>query len=144
MTMPRSLISSKRQTISYWFWPFRHDEDRSGITRLSYFPELLAKARAPSEAESTDDRHTEQVTAHVSDQVMQLLRASRGEQSRAELMEAIGLTHREHFRETYLLPALAAGYLEMTIPDKPKTSRQKYRLTLAGQTFLNTLPTEQP
>jgi ATP-dependent DNA helicase RecG len=148
MTMSKSLISSKRQTLSYWFWPFRHDEDRSGTTRLSYFPELLTKARAPSEDVSTDDRDTEQVTAHVAEhvteQVLQLLRASRGEQSRAELMEAVGLSHREHFRETYLNPALAAGYLEMTIPDKPKSSRQKYRLTTTGQTFLNTLPTEQP
>jgi hypothetical protein len=53
-------------------------------------------------------------------------------------MEAVGLTHREHFRESYLVPALSLGYLEMTIPDKPKSSRQKYRLTPAGTAFLQT------
>lgn len=98
-------------------------------------------------AEQVTGHATEQVTAHVAahvtEQVVQLLRACQGEQSRADLMEAVGLTHREHFRETYLVPALAVGYLEMTIPDKPKSSRQKYRLTIAGQTFLNKLPTEQ-
>jgi hypothetical protein len=62
----------------------------------------------------------------------------------AELIEAVGLTPREHFRVTYLIPSLAMSYLEMTIPDKPKSSRQKYRLTPTEQTFLNTLPTEQP
>jgi hypothetical protein len=55
----------------------------------------------------------------------------------------LGLVHREHFRESYLVPALAAGYLEMTIPDKPKSSRQKYRLTPAGHAFLKTLSTQQ-
>ena len=62
----------------------------------------------------------------------------------AELLEAVGLTPREHFRVTYLIPSLAMSYLEMTIPDKTKSSRQKYRLTPSEQTFLNTLPTEQP
>lgn len=103
---------------------------------------------APHLAASTDKEGTEHVTAHVAEhvteQVLQLLRACQGEQSRAELMDAVGLTHREHFREAYLVPALAVGYLEMTIPDKPRSSRQKYRLTPAGHTFLNTFPTEQP
>jgi ATP-dependent DNA helicase RecG len=76
--------------------------------------------------------------------VVQLLLACQGEQSLAELMEAVGLTHREQLLETYLIPALAVGYLEMTIPDKPKISHLKYRLTTSGQAFLNTLPTEQP
>ena len=66
---------------------------------------------------------TEQVTGQVSVQVVQVVLASQGEQSRAALMEAVGLSHREHFRESYLVPALAAGYLEMTIPDKPTSSR---------------------
>ena len=34
----------------------------------------------------------------------------------------MGLSHDEHFRQTYLLPALQSGLIEMTIPDKP-TSR---------------------
>jgi ATP-dependent DNA helicase RecG len=116
---------------------------------------LLAKARAPAEGATKGAGGTEQVTGHstgqvtahvaehVTEQVVQLLQACEGERSRAELMEAVGLIHREHFRETYLIPALADGYLEMTIPDKPKSSRQKYRLTPTGQTFLNKLSTEQ-
>jgi ATP-dependent DNA helicase RecG len=48
----------------------------------------------------------------------------------------LGFKHREHFRKTYLIPALNAGLIEMTIPDKPKSGLQKYRLTLAGEKVL--------
>lgn len=35
-----------------------------------------------------------------------------------------------------LTPALDAGLVEMTIPDKPRSSKQKYRLTEEGRRFL--------
>lgn len=45
----------------------------------------------------------------------------------AELMQRLGLRHRASFREHYLLPALAAGHLEMTDPGSPRSPAQKYR-----------------
>jgi ATP-dependent DNA helicase RecG len=33
----------------------------------------------------------------------------------------------------YLEPLLAAGWLQLTIPDKPRSSRQRYRTTDLGQ-----------
>ena len=131
-------------------------DDGERLRLAPHLAELLAKARAPAGEATKDAGGTEQVTGHVTEQVtahvvehvteqvVQLLRACEGEQSRAELMSALGLVHREHFRESHLVPALAAGYLEMTIPDKPKSSRQKYRLTPAGHAFLKTLSTQQP
>jgi ATP-dependent DNA helicase RecG len=56
---------------------------------------------------------------------------------RIELQEALGLRHEDYFREAYLVPALAAGLIEMTIPDKATSSKQKYRLTDKGKEFLN-------
>lgn len=82
---------------------------------------------------------TPQVTPHVapqvSPQVIGLLRQllGKGEMTRQELMDIAGLKDRKHFAEAYLQPALDAGLLEMTIPDKPQSSKQRYRLTAAGQ-----------
>ena len=54
-------------------------------------------------------------------------------------MRALGLSDRKNFRELYLRPAIAAGYIEMTIPDKPQSSKQRYRLTRLGSTAVATL-----
>jgi len=51
-------------------------------------------------------------------------------------MEAAGLRDREHFRSAYLEPLLDAGWIEMTIPDKPRSSKQRYRTTEAGKGVL--------
>lgn len=71
---------------------------------------------------------TEQVTAQVTEQVEKLLEVMDDkEYSTREMMELLGLKHRPSFRDNYLLPALELGYIEMTIPDKPNSSKQKYR-----------------
>jgi ATP-dependent DNA helicase RecG len=62
-----------------------------------------------------------------------------GALSRAELQEKLGLRHRDNFIEAYLQPAINAGLLEMTIPDKPRSSKQKYRLTEKGRAVLASL-----
>ena len=43
-------------------------------------------------------------------------------------MEILGLTHRTHFRNNYLKPALAQGLTKMTIHDNPNSRNQKYTL----------------
>jgi predicted transcriptional regulator len=54
----------------------------------------------------------------------------------SELMLIAGRTSRTKFRDQVLKPLLKAGWLEMTIPDKPCSSRQKYQLTEEGRRFL--------
>ena len=51
----------------------------------------------------------------------------------AEIMEFLELKDRMHFVSDYLQPALNAGFIEMTIPDKPRSSKQKYRLIGQGK-----------
>ncbi len=47
-----------------------------------------------------------------------------------------GESNRTRFRKRVFKPMLVAEWLEMTIPDKPTSSRQKYRLTATGKALL--------
>ncbi len=50
----------------------------------------------------------------------------------ATLMQWVGRSNRSKFREVVLTPLLALELVEMTIPDKPNSSKQRYRLTAQG------------
>lgn len=53
-----------------------------------------------------------------------------------ELIEITGRSDRTKFRNQVLNPLLDSGLLEMTIPDKPTSRNQKYRLTENGRKYL--------
>ena len=72
------------------------------------------------------------VTPHATPHVRALLKTIKGEQGRDAIMAALGLSDRKSFSDRYLRPALAEGLIEMTIPDKPRSPMQRYRLTAAG------------
>ena len=76
---------------------------------------------------------SEQVTAQVTAQVTELVKILDKEMDREDIQNKLGLYHRENFRLNYLKPALEQGFIEMTIPDKPNSSLQKYRLTILGK-----------
>ena len=54
------------------------------------------------------------------------------ELSRSEMMEKLGISHRTNFNDNYLDKAFENGWIEMTIPDKPQSKKQRYRLTQKG------------
>ena len=54
-------------------------------------------------------------------------------------MAAVEMKDRIHFVREYLSPALNVGFGEMTIPDKPNSRLQKYRLTDEGRGVLRVL-----
>ena len=53
-----------------------------------------------------------------------------------ELMAIVGRADRTKFRNRILKPLLDAGLLEMTVPDKPNSRLQEYRLTGKGRALL--------
>lgn len=73
---------------------------------------------------------TAQVTAEVTAQVVAFCTEPK---SAKEIMAALGLKHWKTFQINYLNPLLEAGILERTIPDKPKSPQQRYRLTQKGR-----------
>jgi ATP-dependent DNA helicase RecG len=88
-------------------------EEQSGSVVVTFRP-------APGFAAAT--------TPQVTEEVARLLHLVRTPQSRQQLLRDLGLRDREHFRKAYLTPALESGLLERTIPDKPQSSKQRYRL----------------
>jgi ATP-dependent DNA helicase RecG len=59
-----------------------------------------------------------------------------GEMSRAHILEALGLKDRKHFGNEFLQLSLDEGIIEMTVPDKPQSSKQRYRLMPKGRKLL--------
>lgn len=55
---------------------------------------------------------------------------------RKELQKRLMLKSTDNFRKTYLQPAIDLELIEMTIPDKPTSRHQRYRLTDKGQKIL--------
>jgi len=62
-----------------------------------------------------------------------------GNKSSGELRKILNIKHRQTFRENYIHPALEAGFIEMTIPERPMSSNQKYRLTDKGRKYISEL-----
>lgn len=59
--------------------------------------------------------------------------------TRSQAQAALKLKGQANFRDRYLQPSISMGLVEMTIPDKPRSSKQKYRLTEKGRRFLAAL-----
>lgn len=76
------------------------------------------------------------VAPEVAPEVEKMLSVMQGEMTRSEIMSALGLSDEKHFREHYQQIGTRLGLIEMTIPDKPRSSKQKYRLTEKGRRWL--------
>ncbi len=66
-----------------------------------------------------------------------MLSIMQGEMTRGEIQEKLGLKDEKHFRENYQQIGIKLGLIEMTIPDKPRSKNQKYRLTEKGRGLLS-------
>ena len=64
---------------------------------------------------------------------VQILENIISEQSVTDLMAIVKRTNRTKFRDQVINPLLNSGLIEMTISEKPRSSKQKYRLTDLGR-----------
>lgn len=114
---------------------FDTDENRSFyLVRLPVHP--LAE-RVSEQVFTGPTQLPTQLPTQSDDPVIRLLAfLLEGEQSPKELRQRLGISHRQTFRDNYLHPAREKGFVEPTIPNKPTSSLQKYRLTEKGKQFL--------
>jgi ATP-dependent DNA helicase RecG len=82
-------------------------------------------------------RHQVGTKSALSGHQVQVLEASTDPQAIADLLQLCGRSDRTKFRDQVVRPLLEAGLLELTIPSKPRSSRQRYRTTEAGRKVLS-------
>ncbi|MBI3657850.1 MAG: putative DNA binding domain-containing protein [Acidobacteria bacterium] len=103
-------------------------EELQGFLIVTFKAQMVAGGATP--------QVTPQVAQHVSPQVEAVLETARQAASAEALQRAAGLKDRVHFLKSYLHPLLEQGLLERTIPDKPRSRLQKYRITSTGERAL--------
>jgi len=60
---------------------------------------------------------------------LEILKKCKEESSALELMNILGRTNRTKFKLAIIYPLIDQDFLELTIPVKPKSPNQKYRIT---------------
>ena len=94
--------------------------NKHGSQEIELQPEAATQLPIQSATQSTDP-------------VVRLLEALRqGDKTSGELRAILKIKHRPTFRANYLHPALSEKLIEYTVPEKPNSRLQKYRLTKKG------------
>ncbi|MFH1717990.1 MAG: Fic family protein [Planctomycetota bacterium] len=102
-----------------------HDESREALESTPHVPHV-------------DPTSTPQVGTKLalSRHQVEILRKCNEDSLLVDLMVITGRSDRTKFRDQVLNPLISAGFIEMTVPDKPRSSKQRYRTTAAGRAVL--------
>lgn len=75
----------------------------------------------------------------LSENQVNILRNCITDRAIMNLMKVVNRTNRTKFRDQVMNPLIKENLIEMTIPKKPTSRLQKYRLTAKGKVLLGTL-----
>ena len=105
--------------------------EATGFFTTTFLPNPAVRAQAEAQGR---DQVTQQAGTKLalSRHQVEILAKCVEDQPLVALLAVAGRTDRTKFRNQVLAPLLTAGWLEMTIPDKPRSSKQKYRTTELG------------
>ncbi len=130
---------------------FEFDEDHSYfMVRLPIHPAALEVAESAARAESGVTQkigigetalagEVGSTKLALSRHQVDILRKCLADMEIADLMAIAGRADRTKFRNQVLRLLLTDDLLEMTIPDKPTSSKQRYRITDKGRNLLASL-----
>jgi len=71
-----------------------------------------------------------------SPQIIKILEFCLVPKLRNEIQLLIGLTDRKYFSKKYINPLIILNLIEMTMPEKPQSPKQKYKTTLLGEQII--------
>lgn len=102
-------------------------EEQSGAVTVTFRAPV---GPVPPGTAQVAEQVSAQVTAEVAAHVLAFCREPQAAKS---IMAELGLKHWKTFQTNYLIPLIEKGWLERTIPDKPRSRLQRYRTTAAGR-----------
>ena len=112
-----------------------HKDNDSGIFiefTLSALYEAIEEQRGYQVESRDKNKHNEE--SGLTQKQITVLRALENKNlSRKEIFDAIKIRGDSRSFKRQIEPLITAGYMEMTIPDKPRSPLQKYRLTEKGK-----------
>jgi ATP-dependent DNA helicase RecG len=109
---PRQYPASTLQALNKWGWTW--DKFNDFVPSLSQ----VCPKSVPSEIAAV------------------ILISAQEETDMMNLMKILNRTNRTRFRKLFLNPLIEAGFIEFTIPGKPRSSQQKYIISEKGKNLL--------
>lgn len=106
----------------------RADELGSGVKNIFLFTKTYFGAD-PQMMEADIFKIVTPLTEQATEQAVRrnkIIKFCKIPRSTSEIMDHLGLKHREYFRSNILQPLLDAGILALSIPETPKSPKQKY------------------
>ncbi len=113
----------------------------TGFVTATFFPNPEVRAQAGYQPAET----TQQVGTKLglSREQVEILKKCLHDSPISEMLVVAGRTNRSKFRDGVLNPLIDTGLIEMTIPDKPRSWKQRYRITRAGLALLENAEAER-
>jgi ATP-dependent DNA helicase RecG len=94
-------------------------------------PELIFK-----QSDQDSDQATDQDSDQATDQELKVLEFCKKPYSRKEVLESLDMSNHQYNYQRHIEPLLERNWLELTVPDKPKSPNQKYKTTKKGRMVL--------
>lgn len=101
------------------------------LTVLYSHPELIF-----NQSDQDSDQATDQDSDQATDQELKVLEFCKKPYSRKEVLESLDMSNHQYNYQRHIEPLLERNWLELTVPDKPKSPNQKYKTTKKGRMIL--------
>jgi len=115
---------------------FETDENRLWFVAKLPIHKAFAAETGDQRPKSAPTGHQAGTKSALSRHQVEILEKCRDDAGLVDLIAITGRSDRTKFRQQVLNPLLAEGLIEMTVPEKPRSSKQKYRLTAAGRRLM--------
>ncbi len=85
------------------------------------------ESNQPNADSDTKLRYSDTIRPKITNKQRDIVNFCSVPRSSKEILERVGMTYHSKNIQTYIMSLIEAGYLEMTNPEHPNASNQKYR-----------------